>query len=194
MGGPKALMLLDGAPWWQLQAERIATAGRDQQWVVSPEVHQAMRATGRSLPPVVEADPDSPMFGSVAAGLGSLAERRPAFVHVLPVDVPAASRATLDRLEAAAGEGGTAVPTFAPDAHGVARTGHPLCLSWGAVERLLLPHLARGGSGDPSLRLDVLTGPGRCLVAVDDPAVVANLNTPAELAAWLAEGRAAGDR
>ena len=109
------------------------------------------------------------MFESVVAGVVALASRPPAGVFILPVDVPAPSRATLAAL---AGAGAVGVPR-----HAGAR-GHPVRLSWGWVREHLL-------DGDPRpRRLDRLIEGVAVPVDVEDSRVLVNLNTPADLEAW----------
>ena len=43
MGGPKALMMVEGEPWWMRQRRRIAEVGIPMTWVVSPQVLDEMR-------------------------------------------------------------------------------------------------------------------------------------------------------
>lgn len=174
MGGPKALLTVDGNVWWRVQRDRIAASGRGAVWVVSPEVREGM-GEGASSMALVDADPDAPMFASVRAGLVRLASSPPACVHVLPIDVPAPRSGTFDALERAteAAKGGVAAPR-----HRAAR-GHPLCLAWMWIARVALP------CADSDARLDELTAHDRVLVDVDDADVTANLNTPDDLRAWL---------
>ncbi len=179
MGGPKGLMSVDGRAWWFVQQERIAASGRNAAWVVSPVVRSAIeRAPGAALH-LVDADPDAPMFASVLAGLGALlaSPPLPGWVHVLPVDVPAPLRATLDALERGAGAGGVAVPRHA------GKSGHPVCLAWGWVERELLPRAT--GTTTDGLRLDELIAGVRMEVDVTDDAVTVNLNTPEDVQRWI---------
>lgn len=176
MGGPKALMTVDGEPWWRVQARRLRDAGCTPIWVVSPEVRAAIAGAPDGPRALVEANPDAPMFDSLRAGVGHLGPRTPERLFVLPVDVPAPGRATWDTLATARSDG-VAVPVHA------GRRGHPICLAQAWVDRVLRPAFA--APPGPSVRLDGLAAPARTEVPVSDPAVVANLNTPADLATWL---------
>jgi CTP:molybdopterin cytidylyltransferase MocA len=174
MGVPKALMRIGGRAWWHVQSERIAAAGREACWVVSPDVRIELGSEPGAPAPLLESDPDAPMFASIIRGILGLRAASPPWVHVLPVDVPAPRRQTLDALESAAGNEGVAVPVYK------GRAGHPACLSWGWVEATLLHRGAEPGSP----RLDALLGTSRNLAAVDDPDVCVNLNTPDQAREW----------
>ena len=87
MGTPKALMTVDGRPWWRVQRERIAGTGASDLWVVSEAVETAIGADAMK-PPIVRSDSEAPMFVSICAGLRALVEAPPRAVLVLPVDVP----------------------------------------------------------------------------------------------------------
>jgi len=174
MGGPKALMRVGGQGWWEIQEERLERAGATRIWVVSPEVRRAM---SRCASRMVDGDPAAPMFQSVKAGIAAAGDS----VFVLPVDVPACGRETLEALAAAA-EDRVTVPTFG------GKRGHPVGLSAVWIRRVLSP-LFRGECLRPEvslekLRLDQLIAADEREVAVDDPAVVVNLNTPEDLARW----------
>ena len=170
MGGPKALMRVGVQPWWRRQFDAIAALGFDQLWAISPRVRTELGESD-PLPRVVEADENAPMFASVWSGLRGLLERPPTGVFVLPVDVPVASPGVWDAL------GARDVPAV-PVCGG--RGGHPVWLPWAWIEiRVDL------GRYDPDARLDELTRDGRTEVAVEDEAVVTNLNTPEDVGRWL---------
>lgn len=175
MGGPKALMPVGGRPWHHWQSERLARLDFPATWVVSPAVARAMLAepppTG--APPLVTADPDAPMFASVHAGLQSLASTPPRGVFILPVDVPAPL--SLDWHALAALD-----PVAAP--RHLARRGHPLWLAWpwAAARGLTAATCPADARLDELIRADVQT------LDTTDPDTVVNLNTPADVAAWLA--------
>ena len=171
MGGPKALMLVGGRPWWSIQQDRLGSLSH--LWVASPDTAAQMRGcAGR----VVLGDPDAPMFSSVQAGLLELGpEVRGAFI--LPVDVPAPRRETLLALAAAAGDA-VAVPVYQ------GKRGHPAALSGLWIDRVFDP-----ARREPGQRLDRLIAPELRELAVDDPSVTVNLNTPADLTAWLENRR-----
>ncbi len=178
MGTPKALMLVGGEAWWMRQAQRIGEAGLGQTWVVSEAVRAGMVEQGAGVA-FITADAGMPMFESLVAGLVSLIDDPPRGVFVLPVDVPAPGRGVFDCLSRSAG---VSVPVYR------GTSGHPVYLPWGWVRgRVLTP--GQGGEASPldggRRRLDRLLDGEAVRVAVDDPAVVVNLNTPDDLERWI---------
>lgn len=177
MGGPKALMAVGGVAWWREQERRIAAGAREVPglescWVASPEVMSAWAGAPDRPVRVAMADPDAPMFASVAAGVRAVAEvgggAPVAGVFVLPVDVPAPTDVVLWRTLANCGA--VARPAWR------GRHGHPLYLPWPWVERELSARLDDAGA-----RLDELIAGSVRDVAVDDETVVWNLNTPEDV-------------
>jgi CTP:molybdopterin cytidylyltransferase MocA len=178
MGGPKALMLIGDRPWWRVQQRRLIDAGCAPLWVVSPQVRAALSREPDAPTSLIESDPDAPMFASLRRGVEHTAVGTPAsHTFVLPVDVPAPDRATWIALAEAAGSG-VAVPALE------GRRGHPVCLSARWIERVLGPAV-RAGDAD-ALRLDVLIAGRAAEIAVADASVTTNLNTPDDVARWLA--------
>lgn len=171
-GGPKALKLLNGRPWWRLQVEHIAADGlrplsvlHPDAWL-SPEPPQPGEA--------VTSDPSDPTFLSLKRGIAQIPPG--VALWVLPVDCPWPGQAVLAQLQAPLATGDwLAVVPQALDQEGRMRGGHPLGLSALAVEQLRaipwenaaetrLDHWLRARS-EQVLRL-----------TVDDPAVLANHN------------------
>ncbi|MCA9309684.1 MAG: NTP transferase domain-containing protein [Phycisphaerales bacterium] len=184
MGMPKALMVVDGQPWWQRQKRRLDEVGVRQTWVVSEAVRMAMQRH-RGVPEVVISSPVKPMFESMMVGLMRAAADPPRGVFVLPVDVPVPH---VDVFRALAGAAQPALPVC----HGV--HGHPVYLPWHWLcERVLGPEF--GGRALPLFggerRLDHLLRSGRVLVDVYDPTISVNLNTPEDVQKWLCPGLAA---
>ncbi|HMN40282.1 MAG TPA: NTP transferase domain-containing protein [Phycisphaerales bacterium] len=169
-GGPKALHVVNGRPWWEIQRERLERVGLPMVWVVSERVRTGM---GEKAPErVVIADEMAPMFASVLAGVREVAQRGGANgVFVLPVDVPTPGAQVFRRL--------SACPSAAVPVHGGVH-GHPVYISWNVVSQHVLP--AR-----PDDRLDRLIESERAEVAVDHPAVAVNLNTPDDFRRWERE-------
>ncbi|MBS0192261.1 MAG: NTP transferase domain-containing protein [Phycisphaerales bacterium] len=182
MGGPKALMELNGVPWWRLQRERLAEAGVPSIWVVSEMVAKAMQGAQALPSRLVLADSSKPMFESLLTGLRALGEDPPDGVFVLPVDVPA-SRDPKVWEELAASK-----QPAAPAIQG--RSGHPVFLPGAWVKGTLWPRVA-GGEGP--VRLDELIGGGLIQVPTCDPDVLCNLNTPEDLRLFLSAARATFD-
>ncbi len=172
MGGPKALMDVGGLAWWRIQAARLAGAGIRSAWVVSPEVAEAFGCEAGAPAALVIADADAPMFASVMAGLELLARDPPRAAFLLPIDVPAAGAGVWREL---AEQGRPCIPCFE------GRHGHPLYLPWNWIEQNLLN--ARHELA--TTRLDDLVRPELAHADVTDNSVVMNLNTPADVAAWV---------
>ncbi len=174
MGGPKALMRIGRTAWWREQRDALEVLGREVVWVVSQGVRDALRAEGDGPERVVLADSDAPMFASVLAGVRAALEIGAGGVYLIPVDVPAAAAGVWDQLS---GRERPSIPEFAGEG------GHPVYLPGSWIEERLAPYLA---ADDTSGRLDELLEGEAERVEVDDPAVVCNLNTPEDVARWLA--------
>ena len=172
MGLPKALMPVGGRPWWRHQHERLGTLERDTTWVVSCEVRREIELVAGAPRRCLIGDAAAPMFASVLVGLESLKSDPPRGVFILPVDVPAPGPTIWQALAAAKT---VAVPTHR------GKRGHPVYLPWTVVERKVLD----AGAGGRDLRLDDLIRPIAREIEVDDAAVATNLNTPADVRAWL---------
>jgi CTP:molybdopterin cytidylyltransferase MocA len=169
-GGPKALHVVNGRAWWEIQRERLECVGLPVTWVVSERVLAGMRAGGSRLPErVALADEMAPMFASVKAGIARVAADGGARgVFVLPVDVPAAGAPVFTMLGA---REGAAIPTHKGE------HGHPVYIAWSVVERRVIP----ASDGD---RLDRLIEDVRAEVPVTDASVAINLNTAEEFTDW----------
>jgi CTP:molybdopterin cytidylyltransferase MocA len=174
MGAPKALMPVNGEPWWETQSRRLRTIGVPTIWVVSQAVNAAMPA-GDPVRRII-ADEKAPMLASVLVGARALLGDPPSGVFILPIDTPAPDQKTWNDLAAT---GAVASPMFQE------HRGHPVYLPWGWVRRRLLdPAL------DPaSARLDHLIGADIVRVPTDDPDSATNLNRPADLEQWLHRNR-----
>lgn len=160
MGGPKARLMAFGSTLAKIHAERLRDAGATRVVVVlRPE------DMGLDLGPGAAVESTEPeQSGSLSRALDALAPPRDAIVLVTPVDALPAKVETIRALAAAVRDDtDAAVPTYQTD------RGHPIA----ARASVLL-----SSSGKP-LR-DVLhdLGARRALVAVDDPAVTTDLDTP----------------
>jgi molybdenum cofactor cytidylyltransferase len=174
MGSPKALLPFGGrtALAWLLDA--IAKAGVAHAVVVAgdePAVAAAARSHGAAV--AVNPAPDRGRTSSLQCGLAEVPSDR--WVLVAPVDCPLVApstlRAILERAEAR--------PLVRPRYLG--RGGHPLLVS--PTLRLEVQRLAP----EAPLRTVVRRDPLRVTeVDVDDPEVVANLDTPSDHKAALA--------
>ena len=180
-GGPKAYALLpDGRTFLAACAGCFASAGLAPVAATLPP-----DAPGAGVPgvrPVKLPVPGLAMFESLALGAASLlADDDWESVVVVPVDHPLVRPATVRALAAA--DGDAAIPSFR------GKHGHPVKL-----RRPVAEAIARGALEGPTLR-EVLRAVGVAVVAVDDPGVTANCNTPEALAAALAAvGRPAQTR
>lgn len=174
MGVAKALMVVAGRPWWRWQSDRLSRLGWPVTWVVSERVDGELAGVADAPSDRVIAADDAPMFESVLAGVR--ADGGGAGLFILPVDVPAPSpttwRALLHRQC-------PAIPARA------GRRGHPVFLPADWVYEHLSPDvIARLDPADR--RLDRVIGSDAVIIAVDDPAVTFNLNTPEHVERWIA--------
>jgi molybdopterin-guanine dinucleotide biosynthesis protein A len=116
------------------------------------------------------------MFASVLAGISAAhTNHGPAAtsgLFILPIDVPVPRREVWTALAAAS-------DVSVPVSRGV--RGHPVFLPWPWI---LARGLASSGPAGCDQRLDTLIGGSCRTVDLDDPDVVTNLNTPADLEAW----------
>ena len=181
MGVPKALMKVEGIPWWGHQLSALSKARLAPVWVISPEVRAGIgplpmiKAVAQTF---VDADPDAPMFESLRAGLRFLDGMDPPGIFVLPIDVPAPRGGVSDVWRALASAGSpVAVPTHE------GRHGHPVYLEWSFAK----DHVLDAPEG---ARLDAIIAPVVRYVPVTDSRVVLNLNTPELVRAYEHELRA----
>jgi molybdenum cofactor cytidylyltransferase len=174
-GGCKPLMDLGGIP----VVDRViaaATAACPRIVVVGGCRFEALRDHLAERHPAVEVvrngDWARGMFSSVRRGLAAV--DAPAFVH--PADVPGVGPGVFSALALAYEAGPCAVlrPTFG------GRRGHPVLLGPGAVTAVL------AAGADSNLREVLAPLPGRD-VAVDDPLVLRDFDTPEDLDSLRAE-------
>lgn len=184
MGGPKSLMLVEGRAWWMWQNESLRGYGLDAHWVVSAQVAGSMQVSGNAPARAVIGDGSAPMFASVLLGLAGI-EDLTRGVFLLPVDTPA-PRISVWRLIAACD-----VPAH-PTCGG--RGGHPLFLpgEWLEAHLGTMVREAREagvGALGHACRLDKFIEGTSRRVEVDDPAVIVNMNEPADVESWLKSDR-----
>jgi CTP:molybdopterin cytidylyltransferase MocA len=168
MGGPKALLLVDGEPLARVHARRLRDAGCAKVVIVTrPELVAAFAGDGTA---VASTAPDP--AGSLAVGLAVLASVDPEeILLVTPVDAWPARVETMTRLiERVVAGADAATPSYR------GRGGHPVAIRMRALG---------GGEGAPRPLRDVLAalGEARVRVEVDDPAVTADLDTPEDVVA-----------
>jgi CTP:molybdopterin cytidylyltransferase MocA len=171
-GGPKMLARLpDGATFLERCAATLVEAGAAPVIATVPPGTPVTAPMGVDLVPLPAADLD--MLASIRVGLGRLLEASEWIaVAVLPVDHPLVAAASVRALAA------IPAPCTVPVYRG--KRGHPVCLA-----RSVALAIVREELPGPTLR-DALRAAGRHDVAVDDPGVVANCNTPDRLRQALA--------
>ena len=172
MGGPKALVELDGEPLVRRALRVLADGGCAPLVVVVGAAADAVRALLPADVTAVEAvDWAEGMGASLRTGLGALAEADAALVHL--VDLPGVTAAAVARLTADAGPDTLRRATYG------GRPAHPVVLGrthWAAV--------AGVATGDAGAR-DYLKGhPDLELVECGDVAAPDDVDTPAALAHW----------
>lgn len=176
MGFPKALMMCADRPWWEIQTARLREAGITSRWVVSPQV--LARLDSRDIRPadLVQSDSSLPMFASVRTGIDSFRSSPPDGLFILPIDVPASRQGDLWR--SLRGSPAPVAPLFQ------GKKGHPIYLPWVWITSTFDPAVAAAPNPD-KLRLDELLRPSLLEIAVNDPVVACNLNTPDDLQRFL---------
>lgn len=171
-GGPKAFARLpDGATFLERCLAVVRAAGADPVAATLPPAAAGPSVEG--LLALALPAPGMDMLASVRHGLNRLLEATGwSVVVVLPVDHPLIRPETVRVLAR------EAVPTAVPRYRG--KRGHPVALARSFVEQLV------SGTSAPATLRDAMKAAGRRDVEVDDPGVVANCNTPEQLASALA--------
>ena len=167
MGGPKALLLIDGEPLARAHARRLREAGCARVVIVTRAELVEKLAGGALVVASRAADP----AGSLAVGLEALAPAEDELVVITPVDAWPVRIETIARLVEAVTAGAEA----ATPRHG-GRGGHPVVARARA--------LASYATAPRPLR-DLLADLARARVRVDvdDPAIAIDLDTPEDLRA-----------
>lgn len=174
MGGPKALLLVDGRPLISSHVEGLERVGCEPIVVVvrraiASQVGELLASASTTR--VCTVDTDS-MAASLGCALSSVSPDLQRLVVVAPVDTLPSRRTTLDALLRAAALPNVNVAT--PRYQG--RGGHPV-----VARESLLQTFREGYSG--TLRELLHSAEARRhQVDVDDAAVVSDLNTPDDLA------------
>jgi CTP:molybdopterin cytidylyltransferase MocA len=172
MGGPKALLVVDGKPLIHAHVQRLQELGCSPIIVVMREATAAALGTITGVE-IIAANTDS-MAGSLKVAVASLSPGPDRIVIVAPIDTLPARRSTLHALLTAASVDGVHVAT--PQYRG--RSGHPI-----AIREELLQVFRAGYAG--TLRdLVRSAGAARQRLEVADASVQIDLNTPADLAAF----------
>lgn len=168
MGQPKIFCCLNGRSFPELILAALPSGLPPPLVVVRGEIlAEACRRYGFAAEWLVNPDPDSGMASSVAIGLG--VSRGDALI-ILPVDVPCFRKESVAKLIALAARNPGAV--VRPLYRG--RGGHPLI-----VPAAIKPFLDGGGG---TLREAIRrSGIRQVTCEIEDPGLVININTPAEL-------------
>ncbi len=179
MGAIKALLFVNGEPVLARTQRALLSYGLRRVIVVLGENADAVRARVplRACDVVINPAVDRGPFSSLQLALHHLAGEDASVpgAFVQPVDMPCASRDVYAALAAAteAPNAFAAVPTWR------ARGGHPVCMTPRGVAAVIrapacarLDELLRAWGSERVLR-----------VAVNDPSVCANWNTPADVSA-----------
>ena len=173
MGRPKALLDFRGRPFVVRILEALEALDIKSRVVVLGLDAARVRPSLATHECVIVENPDltGEAIGSLRAALAALEPIRPSGIMVWPVDLPHVRVTTLERLlEAHRRSGAPAVvPSFAE------RRGHPVI--W---DQALFSELATSAAATRHGAQAVLAAHERNLVtvAVDDPAVIDDLNTP----------------
>ena len=176
-GVAKALLPHRGQSYLAAIAATARTVGLvDAVVVVGEPFGQEVAAHARQLGLRVRVNPapDRGMASSVALGFAALGSGPAGAAWLWPVDHPAVTEATLRRLALAIGQAEVVQPRY------LGRGGHPpLC------RRTLWPQLAACAGPTSSARgaRGVLRAARLVAVDVDDPGVVRDVDTPADLEA-----------
>ncbi len=171
MGGPKLMVTLGEETFLSAVLRPLAQAGiRSIRCVVRAEEEQWMRKHHPRLPCVVNPDPSEGMISSVRRGVEELADVDGIFL--VPVDHPLVQAETYRRLMAAFS---AEEPTFCKPTYR-SQPGHPILVPWAFVREVL-------DAPDDATLHSLVQGSGlkKRLVECDDPGVVKNMNTPADL-------------
>ncbi len=167
LGGPKALLVVHGAPLAALHATRLFEAGcREVVVVVRAEVAGRVVLPTKARVAISAAEDPA---GSIAVGLAHVATSDDELVLIAPVDVLPASVTTLAVLAAAIAAGAEAAT---PRRNGT--SGHPVVARAGVLDAYRVGRTPR--------LCDVLDALGerRVRVAVEDDAVTSEINAPAD--------------
>lgn len=178
---PKALAEVAGASMLERVLATLAAAGVEPVVVLGPPHGERIRGALPGSPRTAwNPRPELGMLSSVQVGLRALAAGAVSGALIWPVDVPLVQTATvLQLLAAAQADGAAGSPRLVVPSH-ADRGGHPLWLPAALfTEALELP-------ADSTLRCLRERHPVLRL-AVADPAVLRDLDTPEDLAAARAE-------
>jgi CTP:molybdopterin cytidylyltransferase MocA len=173
MGKPKALLDFRGRPFVVAVLEALEALDLKHRVVVlgpdAPRVRPILAA--HTCLVVENADPDTGPIGSLRVALAALHGVRPTALLAWPVDVPHARLDTVERLIETYER--TRAPVVVPSFGG--RRGHPVIWDASQFHELETSAAATREGARAVLRA---AGDQAVTVAVDDPAVVDDIDTP----------------
>ena len=175
MGTPKALLDFRGQPFVVRILEALEALDiKTRVVVVGPDAPRIRPAiSGHECLIVENEDVDGGPIASLRAALQALHGVQPSCLLAWPVDLPHVRVTTVDRLletlRRSGGKTPAVVPTFAE------RRGHPVLWGSALFEELLTSVAATRDGARAVLHAHA---PEIAAVAVDDPAVIDDLNTP----------------
>ncbi len=162
MGRPKALLAYEGSTFLSVILERLRPLGLGWLGVVTSEELEL----SLNLPVLVNPDPDRGQLSSLRLALKEVPSS--GWLMMVLVDHPGVQVDTYRRLaEAASGPGKLWVPSFG------GRRGHPVVFSRACYHDLLHGPLDQGARWVVGRHRD-----GRVEVAVDDPEIHRDIDTP----------------
>lgn len=168
MGGRKALVLLDGRPLVAHIADALRSTARTLAMVGDTEAADVIGAVALIDPPGFPAGP----LSGVCAGLEWAVKEESDLLMVAPCDTPLLTPAVVEELRSAMTSGASVSCVQTEDGL------QPLISLWRAE---LAPWLkGEMAGGHPAVR-DVLARAGLARVAISDPSICLNVNTPEDL-------------
>ena len=171
MGRPKALLPLEGRTFLEVLLERFLLVGAAPVLVVLGSAASEIRSGARLGPArvIVNPDPARGQLSSIHCGLDALLPGEVDALFIAPVDTPRVRVETLARMR----ESLPGRPLVVPACRG--RRGHPALFSVS-----LFPAL-RAAPLDQGARAIVHATRDRLEMETDDPAVLEDFDTPADL-------------
>ena len=177
MGTSKALLDAGGATFLARVIDSLAQGGGDPIVVVVRDLGggESREAEALGAVPVLNPNPDPGPISSLQAGIRSLKPDAPAILFT-PVDHPLFLPSTVRTLVEAFRK---TQPALVAPSHG-GKPGHPVVFGRGLFPELLQGELPHGARTVVRRHLDE-----RILVPVDDPGILADIDTPDDYRRWL---------
>ncbi len=172
IGGPKALLSLDGRTFLARAMDALRGAGLEAVVVMNPGVSEAVSDGGFQGRRVVNPDPDGEngMFGSVRLGVSEALRLGASGAILLPVDLPLVTSEDVGAVLARLGAGAeVAVAT-----HG-GRRGHPLGIGRAVMDEIV------AAQSTATLRDIVRRDPARVVEVPVSRGAVMGVNTKEDL-------------